>query len=281
MVKLPIYAKSPYIYLNMHIYVLHMEFWYLMYRFGLIALCFSESSKDPAFQPQHPAFGPSGATAFGPSGATFGPSGATSWVGSSTWATSVFGTAAGTGESTPWTAAEWGLPSWILYAADIIASSTRTMDIYFSLYIFMYIYTTNIYASFMYTYNHLYIHISIYYTNAKKVLYTKLPTVKQSVAPGWPELSPCRSVGARGSTSSNGSMWHRVPKVGSGIVVLLIEKNVCNQLEMVNFRLKSGFFIITKSYSSTIARHGTRITKSQKPPLRGIPVGTKKSANSA
>ena len=181
--------------------------------------------KDPAFQPQHPAFGPSGATAFGPSGAT-------SWVGSSTWATSGFGTAAGTGESTPWTAAEWGLPSWILYPADIIASSTRTMYIYIllSMYIYVYIYIQQIYTHpsciyiYTYVYNYLYIHISIYYTNAKKVLYTKLPTVKQSVAPGWPELSPCRSVGARGSTSSNGSMWHRVPKVGSGIVVLLIEK---------------------------------------------------------
>ena len=149
-----------------------------MYRFGLIALCFSESSKDPAFQPQHPAFGPSGAT-FGPSGATFGPSGATSWVGSSTWATSGFGTAAGTGESTPWTAAEWGLPSWILYAADIVASSKGTIYIYFSVCICIYIITTNIYTSFMYIYNYLYIHISIYYTNAKKVLYTKLPTVKQ------------------------------------------------------------------------------------------------------
>ena len=48
------------------------------------------------------------------------------------------------------------------------------------------------------------IYIYVYHTHANRVLYTKLSKVKQSVGPGWPELSPCRSVGAgRGGTSSD------------------------------------------------------------------------------
>ena len=78
-----------------------------------------------------------------------------------------------------------------------------SIDMYKYIYICMY----NKYIHILYTHlscMYIYIYTYVYHTHANRVLYTKLSKVKQSVAPGWPELSPCRSVGAgRGGTSSD------------------------------------------------------------------------------